>query len=98
MRDPPEASQETFISHLIELRSRLLRAIVAVVIVLVALFPFAKDIYAALARPLLRVLPQGSTMIATDVTGTFLVPLKVTLMAEFLLPPPYVLHWAWAFV
>ena len=98
MSDQPEAAQETFISHLIELRSRLLRAIVAVVIVLVALFPFAKDIYAALAKPLLRVLPQGSTMIATDVTGTFLVPLKVTLMAAFLLALPYVLYQAWAFV
>src|SRR5437763_8489383 len=98
MRDPPEASQETFISHLIELRSRLLRAIVAVVIVLVALFPWAKDIYALLARPLLKALPQGSTMIATDVTGTFLVPLKVTLMAAFLIALPYVLYQAWAFV
>jgi sec-independent protein translocase protein TatC len=98
MSDTPDAPQETFISHLIELRSRLLRAIVAVVIVLVALFPFAKDIYATLARPLLRVLPQGSTMIATDVTGTFLVPLKVTLMAAFLLALPYVLYQAWAFV
>jgi sec-independent protein translocase protein TatC len=98
MSDTPDAAQETFISHLIELRSRLLRAIVAVVIVLAALFPFAKDIYAALAKPLLRVLPQGSTMIATDVTGTFLVPLKVTLMAAFLLALPYVLYQAWAFV
>jgi sec-independent protein translocase protein TatC len=66
--------------------------------VLAALFPFAKDIYAALAKPLLRVLPQGSTMIATDVTGTFLVPLKVTLMAAFLVALPYVLYQAWAFV
>src|SRR2546430_16867572 len=98
MSDTPDAPQETFISHLIELRSRLLRAIVAVFIVLAALFPFAKDIYAALAKPLLRVLPQGSTMIATDVTGTFLVPLKVTLMAAFLLALPYVLYQAWALV
>ena len=98
MSDTPDAVQETFISHLIELRSRLLRAIVAVVLVLVALFPFAKDIYALLAKPLLRVLPQGSTMIATDVTGTFLVPLKVTLMAAFLIALPYVLYQAWAFI
>src|SRR5216110_1839716 len=98
MSDTPEAAQETFISHLIELRSRLLRAIVAVVIVLAALFPFAKDIYALLAAPLLRALPLGSTMIATDVTGTFLVPLKVTLMAAFLIALPYVLYQMWAFV
>jgi len=96
--DTPDAPQETFISHLIELRSRLLRAIVAVLVVLVVLFPFAKDIYAALALPLLRVLPHGSTMIATDVTGTFLVPLKVTLMAAFLIALPFVLYQVWAFV
>jgi sec-independent protein translocase protein TatC len=98
MSDTPDAPQETFISHLIELRSRLVRSIVAVVLVLVALFPFAKDIYAVIAKPLLRVLPQGATMIATDVTGTFLVPLKVTLMAAFLIALPYVLYQAWAFV
>ena len=95
---PPAGTQETFISHLIELRSRLLRAIVAVVVVLVCLVPWAKDIYALLAAPLLRVLPQGSTMIATDVTGTFLVPLKVTVMAAFVVALPYVLWQAWAFV
>ena len=94
----PEKAQETFISHLIELRSRLLHSIVAVVVVLVCLFPWAKDIYAALAAPLLKALPHGSTMIATDVTGTFLVPLKVTLMAAFLIALPYVLYQAWAFV
>src|SRR6266508_2288039 len=95
---PSSDAQETFISHLIELRSRLLRSIVAVIVVLFALFPFAKDIYALLAAPLLRVLPQGATMIATDVTGTFLVPLKVTLVAAMLLALPYVLWQAWAFV
>src|SRR5437762_11867944 len=101
MSDPapgPDGTQDTFISHLIELRSRLLHSIVAVVIVLIALFPWAKDIYALLARPLLKALPQGSTMIATDVTGTFLVPLKVTLMAAFLIALPYVLYQMWAFV
>jgi len=94
----PENTQETFISHLIELRSRLLRSIVAIVVILVCLFPWAKDIYAALAAPLLKALPHGSTMIATDVTGTFLVPLKVTLMAAFLIALPYVLYQMWAFV
>jgi sec-independent protein translocase protein TatC len=94
----PDNTQETFLSHLIELRSRLMHSIVAVVIVLVALFPWAKDIYSVLARPLLKALPQGSTMIATDVTGTFLVPLKVTLMAAFLIALPYVLYQMWAFV
>jgi sec-independent protein translocase protein TatC len=93
-----EGAQETFISHLVELRDRLLRAIIAVVVVLLALFPFAKDIYAILAKPLLAVLPAGATMIATDVTGTFLVPLKVTAMAAFVVALPYVLWQAWAFI
>jgi len=95
---PPEGTQETFISHLVELRTRLLRSIVAVGITLVCLFPWAKEIYAVLAAPLLKALPTGASMIATDVTGTFLVPLKVTLMAAFLLALPYVLWQAWAFV
>ncbi len=94
----PDSPQESFISHLIELRSRLLRSIVAVVVVLLCLFPWAKDIYGALALPLLKALPQGGVMIATDVTGTFLVPLKVTLMAAFLIALPYVLYQMWAFV
>jgi sec-independent protein translocase protein TatC len=95
---PPGGEQETFLSHLIELRTRLMRAIIAVAIVLVCLFPFAKDIYGWLAAPLVRSLPQGATMIATDVTGTFLVPLKVTLMAALVIALPYVLWQAWAFV
>ena len=91
-------NQETFISHLIELRNRLLRAIIAVFVVLIALFPWAKEIYALLAAPLLKTLPTGSSMIATDVTGTFLVPLKVTALGAFLVALPYVLYQVWAFV
>ncbi len=100
MTDPKPLSevQETFLSHLFELRTRLLHAIVAVVVVLVCLFPWAKEIYALLAAPLLRALPPGASMIATDVTGTFLVPLKVTLMAAFVIALPYVMWQAWAFV
>jgi sec-independent protein translocase protein TatC len=97
MSETPDP-QESFMSHLIELRMRLMRSIIAIVVVVVVLFPFAKDIYALLAQPLLRVLPAGSTMIATDVTGTFLVPLKVTLMAAFLIALPFVLWQAWACV
>jgi sec-independent protein translocase protein TatC len=95
---PPDGAQETFISHLIELRTRLMRSIIAVIVVLLALFPWAKQIYAVLAAPLLRALPKGATMIATDVTGTFLVPLKVTLMTAFLFALPYVLWQMWAFI
>ena len=67
---PPDGTQETFISHLIELRARLLRSIIAVVVILLCLVPWAKNIYSLLAAPLLRALPKGATMIATDVTGT----------------------------
>jgi sec-independent protein translocase protein TatC len=97
MADTPEP-QETFISHLVELRDRLLRAIIAVVVLTLVLVPWAKEIYALLAKPLLAALPAGATMIATDVTGTFLVPLKVTLMTGFVVALPYVLYQAWAFV
>ena len=91
-------AQDTFLSHLVELRSRLMHAIIAVLVVFVVLFPWAKEIYALLAKPMLNALPSGAQMIATDVTGTFLVPLKVTLMASFLIALPYVLWQAWAFV
>jgi sec-independent protein translocase protein TatC len=97
MADTPEP-QETFISHLVELRDRLLRAIIAIVVLTLVLIPWAKEIYAVLAKPLLAALPAGATMIATDVTGTFLVPLKVTLMTGFVVALPYVLYQAWAFV
>jgi sec-independent protein translocase protein TatC len=98
MADTPESTQETFVSHLIELRDRLLRAIISVLVLTLAMVPWAKEIYALLAKPLLAALPTGATMIATDVTGTFLVPLKVTLMTGFLVALPYVLYQMWAFV
>ena len=98
MADTQETQQETFISHLIELRDRLLRAIIAIVVLTGVMLPWAKEIYGLLAKPLLAALPVGATMIATDVTGTFLVPLKVTLMAGFLAALPYVLYQTWAFV
>lgn len=98
MTDAQESPQETFISHLVELRSRLLKAIVAILVVFLALTPFSKDIYSLVARPLMHALPHGATMIATDVTGTFLVPLKVTLLGAFLISLPWVLWQIWAFV
>lgn len=90
--------QETFVSHLIELRSRLIRAIVGVIIVFLCLVNWARDIYTLLAAPMLAALPEGGHMIATDVAGAFLVPMKVTLMVAFVIALPYVLYQAWAFV
>lgn len=91
-------TEETFISHLIEMRDRLLRAVLAVVIIFICLFPWAQDLYALLAKPLLEALPQGGQMIATEVTTPFFVPVKVTLMTAFLLALPWVFYQAWAFV
>lgn len=93
-----EANEESFLSHLIELRDRLIRALLAVFIVFLCLFPWAKELYTVLAQPLLVVLPRGGQMIATDVVGVFLVPMKVTLMCAFLVALPYVLFQVWAFV
>ena len=92
------ATPDTFISHLIELRDRLLRSILAVALVFLFLFPWAGDIYALLAQPMLKALPQGGRMIATDVTTPFFVPMKVTMMAAFVIALPYILYQLWAFV
>jgi len=91
-------SQETFISHLIEMRDRLLRAVLAVVVIFVLLFPWAQDLYALLAKPMLASLPQGGQMIATEVTTPFFVPVKVTMMAAFLIALPWIFYQIWAFV
>lgn len=91
-------AEDTFITHLIEMRDRLLRAVLAVVIVFVCLFPWAKDIYGLLAQPLLAALPKGGQMIATEITTPFFVPMKVTLMAAFLIALPWVFYQAWAFI
>jgi sec-independent protein translocase protein TatC len=91
-------SEDSFISHLIEMRDRLLRAVIAVVVLFVLLFPWAQDLYALLARPMLAALPQGGQMIATEVTTPFFVPIKVTMMTAFLLAMPWVFYQMWAFV
>ena len=91
-------TEDTFISHLIELRDRLLRVVIVVGVVFVCLFPFASELYDLLAYPLMRTLPEGSKMIATGVVAPFLIPVKVAAMAAFALALPYVLYQAWAFV
>ena len=89
---------ESFISHLVELRDRLLRAVAAIVIVFICLMPWAGDIYDLLARPLMIALPEGTKMIATGVVTPFFVPVKVTMMVAFRIAMPVVLYQAWAFV
>jgi len=91
-------TEDTFISHLVELRDRLLRMLIAVGVVFVVLFPFASDLYDLLAYPMLRTLPEGSRMIATGVIAPFLIPVKVAALVAFAIALPYVLYQAWAFV
>ncbi|MCB1908689.1 MAG: twin-arginine translocase subunit TatC [Rhodocyclaceae bacterium] len=90
--------QETFLSHLIELRSRLVRAVGTVLAVFAVLSFWAGDIYDILAQPMLQTLPAGTRMIATGVVTPFFVPIKVTLMVAFVVCLPVVLYQAWAFV
>jgi len=94
------SDQESFMSHLIELRQRLVRAVAAVLVFFVALFiwPGSGAIYDVLAAPLMNALPEGAKMIATGVITPFMVPVKVTALAAFMIALPYVLYQAWAFV
>lgn len=86
------------VAHLTELRDRLLKSILAVLLVFIGLFAFANDIYAFVSRPLRALLPEGSTMIATEVASPFLTPFKLTLVAAIFLAIPYVLFQLWSFV
>ncbi|HJP69791.1 MAG TPA: twin-arginine translocase subunit TatC [Sphingomicrobium sp.] len=85
-------------SHLIELRDRLLRCVLALLLVFICLFPWARDLYALLAQPMIASLPAGGQLIATEVTAPFFVPVKVTMMAAFVIALPYLLYQIWAFV
>ena len=89
---------ESFITHLIELRNRLLKIVLGFVLVFIALFPFANKIYALLAAPMLAKLPEGGQMIATAVTTPFFIPMKVAMMAAFVIALPHTLYQIWAFV
>lgn len=89
---------ETFISHLIELRHRLLRVVIGMLVVFLGLFPFANKVYALLAAPMLDKLPEGTQMIATAVVTPFFVPMKVAMMAAFVISLPHTLYQLWMFV
>ena len=88
----------SLVEHLIELRTRLLRGVVGLLVVFVCLFPFAQDLYTWLAQPLLAKMPAGTSMIATGVVTPFFVPVKVTGLAALLVALPWVLYQVWAFV
>ena len=91
-------TQETFLSHLIELRERLVRSLLAVAICCIPTLYFSAELYDVLAHPLIQSLPQGSRMIATGVITPFLIPMKISVMAGFIFALPVVLYQAWAFV
>ncbi|MCB1638720.1 MAG: twin-arginine translocase subunit TatC, partial [Thiothrix sp.] len=91
-----EGQEQGFLSHLIELRDRLLRMVIAVGLVFVCLFPFAKDLFNILAQPLIDQVPAG--MLVTTPVGPFLVPMKLALLVAFFMALPYVLYQLWSFV
>ena len=93
-----EDREQTFLEHLVELRSRLLKASAAVLVVLLVLLPFSRKLYEALAAPLTEKLPEGSSMIAIDVASPFLTPFKLSLLLALILSIPIVLYQSWAFV
>jgi sec-independent protein translocase protein TatC len=86
------------VAHLTELRDKLLRALLAVLVVFICLFPFANEIYTFVSEPLRALLPEGATMIATEVASPFLTPFKLTLMTALFLAIPYVLYQLWSFI
>ena len=90
--------EDGFTSHLLELRSRVIKSLSMVLIVFFSIVFWAPEIYTLFALPLIKVLPTGSTMIATDVAAPFFVPIKITMLVAFILALPYVIFQAWMFV
>lgn len=98
--DELDGSEQPFVSHLIELRDRLIRAVIAigVAFAVLAIYPSPSALYDLLALPLVQHLPKGATLIATNPISPFMVPIKVTMLAAFMLALPVVLYQIWAFV
>lgn len=97
-KDSSKKEEMTFVSHLLELRDRLLRIMLVVIVIFLCLFYFANDIYTYLAGPLTSHLPEGSMMIATGVASTFLIPFKLTLILSIFAAMPFILYQIWGFV
>ena len=96
--DNGEEQEPTFLSHLVELRQRMLRVVLAVVAVFAVLYPFSNTIYTWIADPLMAHMPEGTSMIAIEVASPFLIPFKLTLMLAIFVAIPYILYQIWAFV
>ncbi|GGJ99428.1 twin-arginine translocase subunit TatC [Pseudomonas matsuisoli] len=97
-RRPEDDQEMPLVSHLAELRTRLLRCVLAVFIIFGCLFYFAQDIYTFVSAPLRQFLPEGATMIATDVASPFLTPFKMTLVVALFVSMPVILHQIWGFL
>ncbi len=93
-----EEKELTLIDHLIELRDRILKSLVAIVVLFLALFSFSNEIYTYVADPLIAALPEGSSMIAIDPTSPFFAPFKLTFYVAFLVAAPYILYQIWSFI
>lgn len=91
-------SKDTFVSHLVELRDRILRSLLVLLVLILALVPFANDLYVFFAKPLMAALPEGTSMISTEPHGPFFVPLKLVIALSVILAMPFLLHQLWAFV
>jgi sec-independent protein translocase protein TatC len=98
MSTDSNTTEGTLVSHLLELRDRLLRSILAVIVIFIALAPFANELYVILADPLMNALPEGNSMISTEPHGPFFVPFKFAFACAFALAVPYLLFQMWAFV
>jgi sec-independent protein translocase protein TatC len=93
-----DEQEQSLMDHLVELRDRLMRMVLAILIVFIILFAFSGDIFSFTAKPLLALMPAGTSMIATGVTSPFLVPFKLVLLLSVLITIPYLLHQIWSFV
>jgi sec-independent protein translocase protein TatC len=96
--EEPGAAEGSLISHLLELRDRLLYSVIAIAVVFGVLLPFTSDVYTLVAKPWRTVLPAGATMIATEVASPFLTPIKLTLAVAVVITIPFLLYQLWAFV
>ena len=96
--DQLEDTKQSFISHLIEIRSRLLKIVIVILIIFLGLFSFAEELYGWLAQPLLRYLPENASMIATQVASPFLAPFKLSIVLAIFIAVPFILFQIWAFV
>lgn len=90
--------EQPLIAHLVELRQRLLYSVLAILVIFLGLFYFANDLYTWISAPLTALLPEGTSMIATDVTSPFFAPFKLTLVASAFIAMPFLLHQAWSFI